>query len=84
MSWLRVVEAYRKKFNKSFVDCQLSFERDFIIRTIELEFPEYEESMVIAAVMHCCRKISAPRPYKLFFECVAGILLHNSLARINI
>lgn len=72
MGWNEVDNKHLRNFpDKSFVACDESYERNFIINSILEQFPQFSKSQIEAAVEHCCRTIPAPRPRKTFIQCVA-------------
>jgi hypothetical protein len=71
MSWNNVDNKHKKKFDRNFVACDEKYEREFIIDSILEEFPYFYREIVEKAVIHCCKKIHAPRERKKFLECVA-------------
>lgn len=74
MSWDNVDNKHTKHFDSNFVSCDEAYERAYIIHLVAEEFPGYNEEKIVAAVMHCCRTIPAPRPRKQFWNCVAAQL----------
>jgi hypothetical protein len=72
MSWNNVDDKHKKRYDKNFVSCDERYERDYIIQIILEEFPNLTRARVEAAVDHCCKSISAPRPRNRFWECVAA------------
>jgi hypothetical protein len=72
MSWDDVDNKHLRNYpDKSFVACDESYERKFIIDTILESFLQLSRSSIEAAVDHCCKTIPAPRPRKTFLQCVA-------------
>ena len=72
MSWNDVDNKHLRNYpDKNFVACQEPYERKFIIDTILENFPQFSRNSIEAAVDHCCRTIPAPRPRKIFLQCVA-------------
>ena len=74
MSWNNVDEKHKRRFDRDSVSCEEKNERDYIIRIIVEEFPQFKSERVENAVDHCCRIIHTPRPRRLFLNCLAAQL----------
>ena len=74
MSWNDVDNKHKKRYDRNFVSCDEKYERDYIIQIIQEGFPYYSKAQIETAIDHCCRTIRAPRPRKVFWDCVANRL----------
>ena len=71
MSWDKVDDKHKKKYDRYFVSCEESYEKKFILDSIMEEFPYFKRDSVERAIDHCCRTIRAPRDRKAFLKCVS-------------
>ncbi len=70
MSWDKVDDKHKKKYDRDYVSCEESYERRYVIDTILEHFPHLTRVKVEQAVDHCCRTIRAPQQQKIFLKCV--------------
>ncbi|MEN9582308.1 MAG: hypothetical protein RL641_262 [Candidatus Parcubacteria bacterium] len=71
MSWYNVDNKHKKKYDRNDVACTESYEREYIIETILVEFPHLTRQAVESAVKSCCSEIAAPRPREKFLACLS-------------
>ncbi len=69
-SWQSINDKHRKKYDKNFVACDESYERDYIIYLVLSTFPYYTRAEVEQAVDLCCKTLPAPRPREQFLQCL--------------
>ena len=49
---------------------EVTYERAYIKKVIKEEFPSLTDTAINDAIASCCTSISAPRPRKVFWECL--------------
>ena len=57
-----------------YFDCRESWEVDYLVKIIEKLYPEYDETIIRAAIARCCKMAGAPRSRESFVACVASKL----------
>lgn len=70
MSWNSADDKHKKKYDRNFVSCEESYERDYVKKVIKEEFPYLTDSSIESAIAHCCKSIATPRPRGEFFNCL--------------
>ncbi|MEC4050217.1 hypothetical protein OX284_012310 [Flavobacterium sp. SUN046] len=68
MCWEKVNQKYLERYHKDFVLSKEHFEKNFIINTIQQEFPTLARTCVLKAVEESSQNIPAPRPRVAFFK----------------
>lgn len=68
MGWERVNQKYLDRYHKDFVLSKERFEKNFIIITIQQEFPTLARSSVQKAVEHTSQNFPTPTPRVAFFK----------------
>lgn len=57
-----------------FFSCEEKWERDFLKHKINRIYPRFRITQIEAAIELCCKSSPAPRPRRVFVECVLTIL----------
>lgn len=70
MGWNDVDDKMKRRGDGLFVSCEESYERAYIKRAVQEEFPHFSEADIDAAIAHCCRAVPAPRPRARYLECL--------------
>ncbi|HEY9048259.1 MAG TPA: hypothetical protein VIN08_20270 [Ohtaekwangia sp.] len=77
MSLTKVLENWSDYDNKkkkgedaNFFSCTESWEVDYLVNKIKKVFPSQTTDAIVRAIQACCSSISAPRPRRVFVECV--------------
>ncbi len=55
-------------------DCSEPWEVDYLATIIEKLYPEYDETIIRAAIARCCKMAGTPSPRPNFVACVASKL----------
>ena len=53
-----------------FFACEEKWEVDYLVRRIKKEYPLLVEEAIRSAISACCQTVRAPRPRRIFVDCV--------------
>jgi hypothetical protein len=57
-----------------YFSCVETWEREYLIRKIRKNYPQYSETAIEKAIDACCKTVPSPRPRPRFVECVMARL----------
>jgi hypothetical protein len=68
--WSDYDDRKKKHVDSKYFSCEEAWEREYLVKKIYKSYPIYSETTITAAISACCSEVHAPRPRKLFVECV--------------
>lgn len=72
--WSEYDDRKKKKEDRLFFSCEEDWEVDYLVNKIHKNFPAITKEQIRAAIKQCCNSVAAPRPRKIFVECVMNRL----------
>ena len=73
-SWSDYDNKKKRWEDRFFFSCEESWEVDYLVAKIKRIYPAKSESAIRAAIISCCKEVSAPRPRDKFVRCVMSKL----------
>lgn len=64
----------KKREDRLFFSCEESWEVDYLVKKMKKHFANASEQAIRNAIASCCQTVKAPRPRKVFVECVSAKL----------
>lgn len=64
----------RDKRDSRYFDCEEAWEKEYLLNQIKKHLPSRANSQIVNAIESCCKTVAAPRPRKIFVECVVSKL----------
>jgi hypothetical protein len=68
--WSDYDDKKKKRTDALYFSCEESWEREYLTKKIRKVYPRFSEAAIAAAIGACCLEVPAPRPRKVFVECV--------------
>jgi len=70
MGWNEVGNKHIDRYIRDFITCEDSSEKEFLVRTIEEEFPTLQKAEIEEVMNECYGSLNGPRPTSLFLLCL--------------
>ena len=69
-NWSDYDDRKKKYADARYFSCEEDWERDYLIKKIRKNYPQYSEYEIVKAINTCCIEIAPPRPRIRFVECI--------------